>query len=149
MDATFRRAGAEDIPAILALLMDDDLGKLRERPADPAHAVAFAAIDSDPNQLLGVAETEGQVAGCFQLTFIPGLSRGGMWRGQIEAVRVARRLRGRGIGAAMMHWALAQCRTRGCGLVQLTSDKRRADAHRFYERLGFTASHEGLKLPLL
>ena len=86
--------------------------------------------------------------GCLQLTFIPGLSRAGMWRGQIEAVRVAAAQRGRGVGRAMLRWAIEQCRARGCGLVQLTTDKRRADAHRFYESLGFGASHEGMKLAL-
>jgi GNAT superfamily N-acetyltransferase len=149
MALTIRRAAAGDFPAILALLMDDDLGKLREDLHDPAYDLAFAAIDGDANQLLGVAMQDHAVIGCFQLTFIPGLARRGLWRGQIEAVRVARAWRGQGIGAAMMQWAIARCRARGCGLVQLTSDKRRADAHRFYSRLGFTASHEGMKLPLV
>jgi ribosomal protein S18 acetylase RimI-like enzyme len=146
-----RAATACDLPAILALLVDDDLGKLREDlgpPLNPRYLEAFAAIERDPNQLLAVAEQGGQVVGCLQLTFIPGLSRLGMWRGQIEAVRVAAAQRGSGVGRAMLLWAIEQCRARGCGLVQLTTDKRRAAAHRFYESLGFQASHEGMKLAL-
>jgi ribosomal protein S18 acetylase RimI-like enzyme len=148
---TFRAATTEDLPAILALLMDDALGKLREDlgpPLNPRYLEAFAAIERDPNQLLAVADQDGLVAGCLQLTFIPGLSRTGMWRGQIEAVRIASSLRGSGVGKAMMQWAIEQCRARGCGLVQLTTDKQRPDAHRFYEALGFQATHEGMKLSL-
>jgi GNAT superfamily N-acetyltransferase len=148
---TFRAATTEDLAAILALLMDDALAKLREDlgpPLNPRYLEAFAAIERDPNQLLAVADQDGLVVGCLQLTFIPGLSRTGMWRGQIEAVRVASDQRGSGLGKAMMQWAIAQCRARGCGLVQLTTDKRRPDAHRFYEALGFEASHEGMKLAL-
>jgi ribosomal protein S18 acetylase RimI-like enzyme len=147
----FRAATTDDLPAIIALLMDDDLGKLREdlgTPLNPAYLAAFEAIARDPNQLLAVAEQDGLVVGCLQLTFIPGLSHLGMWRGQIEAVRVASSLRGSGVGRAMLSWAVEQCRARGCGLVQLTTDKRRTDAHRFYESLGFEASHEGMKLSL-
>jgi ribosomal protein S18 acetylase RimI-like enzyme len=147
----FRAATADDLPAILALLVDDELGKLREDlgpPLNPRYLEAFAAIARDPNQLLAVADQDGHVVGCLQLTFIPGLSRAGMWRGQIEAVRVAAAQRGSGVGKAMMLWAIEQCRARGCGLVQLTTDKRRTDAHRFYAGLGFEASHEGMKLAL-
>jgi GNAT superfamily N-acetyltransferase len=147
----FRAATADDLPAIVALLMDDELGKLREdlgTPVNPRYLEAFAAIARDPNQLLAVADQDGLVVGCLQLTFIPGLSRLGMWRGQVEAVRVAATQRGGGVGRTMMLWAIEECRARGCGLVQLTTDKRRADAHRFYARLGFEASHEGMKLPL-
>jgi GNAT superfamily N-acetyltransferase len=148
----FRAATADDLAVIVALLMDDALGKLREdlgTPVNPRYLDAFAAIARDPNQLLAVADKDGDVVGCLQITFIPGLSRLGMWRGQIEAVRVASTQRGSGVGRAMMLWAIEQCRERGCGLVQLTTDKRRADAHRFYEALGFEASHEGMKLVLL
>jgi ribosomal protein S18 acetylase RimI-like enzyme len=148
---SFRAATTEDLPAILAMLMDDALGKLREDlgpPLNPRYLEAFAAIERDPNQLLAVADQDGLVAGCLQLTFIPGLSRTGMWRGQIEAVRIASSLRGSGVGKAMMQWAIEQCRARGCGLVQLTTDKQRPDAHRFYEALGFQATHEGMKLSL-
>jgi ribosomal protein S18 acetylase RimI-like enzyme len=147
----FRAATVDDLPAILALLVDDELGKLREdlgTPLHPRYLAAFAAITRDPNQLLAVAEVDGEVVGCLQISFIPGLSRLGMWRGQIEAVRVAGAQRGSGVGRAMLLWAIEQCRARGCGLVQLTSDKRRADAHRFYARLGFEATHEGMKLRL-
>jgi ribosomal protein S18 acetylase RimI-like enzyme len=148
---TFRAATSEDLPAILAMLMDDALGKLREDlgpPLNPRYLEAFAAIERDPNQLLAVADQDGLVAGCLQLTFIPGMSRLGMWRGQIEAVRIASSLRGSGVGKAMMQWAIEQCRARGCGLVQLTTDKQSPDAHRFYEALGFQATHEGMKLSL-
>jgi GNAT superfamily N-acetyltransferase len=147
----FRAATVDDLPAIVALLMDDALGKLREDlgpPINPRYLDAFAAIARDPNQLLAVADKGGQVVGCLQITFIPGLSRLGMWRGQIEAVRVASTQRGSGVGRAMVQWTIEQCRERGCGLVQLTTDKRRADAHRFYAGLGFEASHEGMKLTL-
>ena len=143
-----RRAQRGDVPAIIALLMDDDLGKLRETADASAYDQAFAAIDADPNQLLTIADLDGKIVGCFQLTFIPGLSRGGQWRGHIEAVRVARALRGRGIGHAMMAWAIAECRKRGCGLVQLTTDKARTDGHRCYQSFGFVPSHEGMKLRL-
>jgi len=146
----FRRARDTDLPAIIRLLADDPLGAVREGPADPpdpAYRAAFAAIAADPNQLLAVAWT-GEVAGCLQLSFIPGLSRRGMWRGQIESVRIAPSRRGSGLGTQFLHWAIGECRNRGCGLVQLTSDKSRGDAVRFYERLGFVASHEGLKLSL-
>jgi GNAT superfamily N-acetyltransferase len=115
---------------------------------------AFEAIDADPAHLLVVGEflkqgkPAGPVVATFQLSFLPGLSRRGSWRSQIEAVRVAAELRGHGLGAAMVYWAAGESRRRGCSLMQLTTDKSRKDAHRFYERLGFTASHEGMKLTL-
>jgi GNAT superfamily N-acetyltransferase len=146
-----RRARAEDLPSIVALLADDPLGREREYAGpvlDPRYTAAFDAIERDPNQFLAVAEDDGIVIGVLQLSFIPGLTRGGMWRGQIEGVRVASTTRGGGIGRRMLEWAIAQCREHGCGLVQLTSDKQRPDAHRFYEGLGFQASHEGYKLAL-
>lgn len=147
----FRRATLDDLPALVAMLADDPLGATREAPADPPQACyveAFRAIDADPNQLLAVAEIDGQVAGCLQITFIPGLSRQGALRGEIESVRVHSGARGAGLGRSMLHWAISQCRARGCALVQLTTDKRRADAQRFYQSLGFVASHEGMKLVL-
>ena len=144
----FRRAEAADLPAIVGLLADDVLGAGREAPGDPAYAAAFAAIAADTNQLLAVADQEGRIVGCLQLSFVPGLSRRGMWRGQIESVRIAADQRGSGLGRRMFEWAIAQCRERGCGLVQLTTDKARPQARRFYESLGFTASHEGMKLGL-
>jgi GNAT superfamily N-acetyltransferase len=146
----FRDARREDVPAIVALLADDVLGAEREAAADEAYQVAFEQVQSDPRSRLIVAEAEadGQVAGTLQLSMLPGLSRRGMLRAQIEGVRVAAPHRGRGLGRAMIEWAIGQARENGCGLVQLTSDKRRHDAVRFYESLGFSASHEGLKLPL-
>jgi ribosomal protein S18 acetylase RimI-like enzyme len=151
MAAVFRAATADDLPAIIALLMDDELGKLREdsgTPPNPTYLAAFEAIERDPNQLLVVAEKAGEVVGCLQLSFLPGLSHLGMWRGQIEGVRIASSQRGAGIGKAMLQWTIEQCRERGCRQVQLTTDKRRIDAHRFYEALGFVRSHEGMKLSL-
>jgi ribosomal protein S18 acetylase RimI-like enzyme len=151
MTMIFRPATTADLPAILAMLIDDELGKLREDPGtplNPSYLEAFEAIARDPNQLLAVADRDSQVVGCLQLTFLPGLSHRGAWRGQIEGVRIAASQRSSGLGKAMMEWAIAQCRARGCRMVQLTTDKRRHDAHRFYARLGFVASHEGMKLEL-
>jgi GNAT superfamily N-acetyltransferase len=144
----FRRATADDVAAIVALLADDVLGAAREAPGDPAYAAAFAAIDADPNQLFAVAAQDGRILGCLQLTFLPGLSHRGAWRGQVESVRVAANQRGTGLGRRFLEWAIAQCRARRCRIVQLTTDKSRADARRFYESLGFIASHEGMKLAL-
>ncbi|MBX4990534.1 ribosomal protein S18 acetylase RimI-like enzyme [Rhizobium binae] len=152
---SFRLARQADLAAIIGLLADDDLGSAREIVADPIDPrylsafAAFAAIEADANQMLAVAsDADGQVVGCLQLSFIPGLSRTGMWRGQIESVRIARDLRGSGLGSEFIEWAIVQCAERGCGLVQLTSDKTRTDSIRFYEKLGFVASHEGLKRSL-
>ncbi len=149
-DVTFRAARAEDLPVIIALLADDMLGRNREAAdADaPVYLAAFAAIDADPNLLLVVAESAGAVVGTMQLSFLPGLPRNGAWRGQIEAVRVAASRRGGGVGAQMINWAIARCRERGCAHVQLTTDRQRLDAHRFYDRLGFVPSHIGYKLQL-
>jgi ribosomal protein S18 acetylase RimI-like enzyme len=144
-----RRARPDDVPAIVALLAADPLGSTREDTEDEApYRRAFAAVDADPGQLLLVAEAAGEVVGTLQLTFIPGLSRRGMLRAQIEGVRVHEDHRDSGLGTRMAEWAIAEARRRGCGLVQLTTDNRRPDALRFYERLGFVASHAGLKLPL-
>lgn len=143
-----RRATLADLPAIVAMLADDDLGKTREAPGDPCYAEAFAAIERDANQFLAVVDDGGEVVGCFQLSFVPGLSLKGMWRGQIESVRIAASRRGQGLGRLMIEWAIAECRRRGCGLVQLTMNKSRKDSHRFYESLGFQATHEGFKLVL-
>jgi len=146
-----RRATREDLPQLVALLADDALGRGREDaslPLDARYVAAFAAIERDPNQLLVAVEQDGALVGCLQLSFIPGLSRRGRLRGQIESVRIAAGQRGGGLGRRMIAWAVEECRRRGCGLVQLTSDKSRADAIRFYESLGFTASHEGMKLDL-
>ncbi|WP_259553499.1 GNAT family N-acetyltransferase [[Roseibacterium] beibuensis] len=147
----FRRARAPDLPAIVALLADDPIGRLREDASEPliaAYIDAFAAIEADPNQLLAVATADGRVVGTLQITFIPGMSRKGMWRGQIEGVRIAADHRGAGLGRRAFEWAIEQCRARGCALVQLTTDRERPDAHRFYEQLGFSASHLGYKKTL-
>ena len=143
-----RRARRDDVPAILALLADDDLQKLEATNATSRHQAAFDRIDGDGNQLLAIAELDGKIVGCQQLTFIPGLSRNGMERCQIEGVRIARHLRGKNLGTQMLKWAIATCRGRGCGLVQLLMDKNRLDAHHFYESLGFAASHQGFRLYL-
>lgn len=147
-----RRAASVDVTAIVGLLAADQLGMAREdgpgAELEP-YRRAFDAIDADPAQLLLVAATIGQaVVGTMQLTFIPGVARRGALRAQIEAVRVAAAHRGGGLGKAMFSWAIADARRRGCALVQLTTDKTRTEAHRFYERLGFLASHEGPKLYL-
>jgi ribosomal protein S18 acetylase RimI-like enzyme len=147
----FRKAVAADVPAIVGLLAADVMGKTRERVSDPVdqrYYAGFEAVAADPNQMLAVGEQDGQVIGCLQLSFLPGLSRLGAWRGQIEGVRVSADARGGGVGKAMMDWAIEQCRSRGCDLVQLTTDRRREDAQRFYLGLGFEPSHIGMKLSL-
>jgi GNAT superfamily N-acetyltransferase len=147
-----RRAEAGDIPAIVALLAADQLGATRDgvyTAADlAAYQQAFRAIDADPAHLLVVAQDGPQLVATLQLSFIPGLARRGALRAQIEAVRVHESYRGRGLGAAMMAWAIAEARRHGCGLVQLTSDKARPETNRVYTQLGFVASHEGMKLRL-
>ncbi|MGC5615877.1 GNAT family N-acetyltransferase [Georgenia sp. Z1491] len=143
------RARAEDVPAIVDLLRDDVLGAQREDHDLAAYERAFEAIDRDPSHYLACArDSQGQVVGVMQLTLLPGLSRGGALRLQIEGVRVAATTRGSGLGGAMFDWAHAYGRSRGARFVQLTTDRSRADAHRFYERLGYRATHEGYKLPL-
>jgi GNAT superfamily N-acetyltransferase len=145
----FREAVHSDLPAIVALLADDVLGKARDYPVvDEDYERAFAEIDADPRNFLIVADDDGEVVACMQITYIPGLGRHGAERSLIEAVRVRSDQRGQGLGSRLTTWAIEQARSRGCALVQLTSDKSRADAHRFYLRLGFVASHEGMKLVL-
>lgn len=144
-----RTATRADLPAIVGLLADDVLGKTRDFPAvDEAYERAFADISADTRNTLLVADDAGEVVGCMQITYIPGLGRHGAERALIEAVRVRADRRGRGIGRELVAWAIDQAKQRGCALVQLTTDKRRTDAHRFYRRLGFVASHEGMKLTL-
>ena len=148
---SFRKAQRKDIEDIVRLLADDKLGSTREdvtTPPNPKYIAAFEAIDRDPNQLLLLAIEQGAVVGCLQLTFIPGLSRLGMWRGQIEGVRVAQSHRGKGIGKMLFDEAIRICRKHDCELVQLTTDKTRPEAIKFYESFGFRASHEGMKLQL-
>jgi GNAT superfamily N-acetyltransferase len=159
----FRVATRADVPAILAMLEDDEITRSRmnenddagrgrmdvvTEDADAALWRAFEAIDADPRNELIVADEGGAVIGTCQLTFTPSLSRGGAERMTIEAVRVRRDRRGTGVGRAMMAWALDRARERGCRLAQLTTDRRRADAHRFYESLGFVPSHVGMKRTL-
>ena len=149
----FRSAERADVPAVLGLLADDEITRDRgfgvvPEQVDAAVWAAFEAIDADPGNELIVAEADGEVIATCQLTFTPGLSRGGAWRMTIEAVRVRTDRRGGGLGRQLMTYAIERARDRGCRMVQLTTDKRRTDAHRFYERLGFVASHEGMKLKL-
>ncbi len=133
----------------MGLLADDVLGKARDHAVvDDAYLRAFDAIEADARNTLAVAEDDGLVVAGMQVTYIPGLGRHGAERALLEAVRVRSDRRGEGIGQALITWAIDQARSRGCGLVQLTTDKSRTDAHRFYERLGFVASHEGMKLVL-
>ncbi|WP_283138975.1 GNAT family N-acetyltransferase [Rhizohabitans arisaemae] len=149
MSVVFREAKREDVPRIVALLVADRLGAERETEADlGVYLDAFDAIAADPRNELIVAEVGGAVVGTMQLTYIPGLSRRGSERLLIEAVRIDSILRGQGHGRAMIDWAVGRARARGCRLVQLTSDKTRGAALRFYTSLGFTASHEGFKLAL-
>ena len=148
--ASLRRARRADLPRLLELIADDVLGKNREAVGsdDPAYSDAFDVIDRDPNQELLVAEIDGRVVGMLQLTLIPGLSRRGALRANIESVRVDHDCRSRGIGGWLIEQAVERAERRGCRLAQLTSDKRRTEAHRFYGRLGFVASHEGFKRTL-
>lgn len=151
MTLVMRPAARRDLPAIVGLLFDDENGRLREDPSeplDPGYLAAFEAIDGDPNQMLVAAELDGELVGTMQLSFLPGLSFRGAWRGQIEAVRIASAVRNRRLGEAMIRWAVEQCRARDCRMVQLTSKADRTAAHRFYARLGFVQSHVGMKLQL-
>ncbi len=148
-EVTFREATLDDLPQIVRLLADDPLGAARETPdAEPAYIAAFTAIADDPNNTLIVAEIADQVAGTLQLTYIPGLTYTGRERAQIEGVRVAADHRGRGVGQALITWAITQARTRGCRVVQLTTDRQRPDAIRFYQQIGFRPSHMGMKYHL-
>lgn len=148
----FRVATRRDLPAVLALLSDEDqVLDPASMPVGEEHERAFSAIESDArNEMLVLTDTEadGTVLGCLQLTYVPGLGRGGQERALVEAVRVRADRRGEGLGAELMRLAAERALGRGCGLIQLTSNKRRTAAHRFYERLGFARGHEGFKLPL-
>jgi GNAT superfamily N-acetyltransferase len=144
-----RRAVAADVRSIVDLIAADQIGATRDGGDLAPYERAFAAIDADPAQLLiAVADSSGAVVGTLQMTFLPGLARRGSLRAQIEAVRIHPDLRGRGLGNALFGWAIDEARRRDCALVQLTSDKRRTEAHRFYGRLGFAASHDGFKMRL-
>jgi GNAT superfamily N-acetyltransferase len=146
-----RPARRDELPAIVRLLADDALGAQRELIEDPIAPIYVRAFDEmlahAGNELL-VAVRDDEVIGCLQLTFIIGLSRRGMRRAQLEGVRVSRHHRGAKVGELLIIEAIARARTAGCGLMQLTSDVSRTDARRFYERLGFKATHIGMKLAL-
>lgn len=149
MRFTIERAVAADVPALVALLADDVLGGGRESTDLGPYVAAFQQIDQDPRQLLvAVRDEQGRLVGTMQLTLIPGLSRGGATRLQIEAVRLASDARGAGLGTVLFEWAHAYGRRHGATLAQLTSDSSRTEALRFYKQLGYAASHQGLKLPL-
>lgn len=146
-----RAARPDDVPDIVRLLADDPLGAKRERyetPLPASYGTAFERIDADPGQFLAVVEDGGSVKGTLQLSIIPYLTYQGRPRALIEAVRVDASLRGTGVGRRLFEWAIERAREAGCHLIQLTTDKQRPDALRFYEGLGFVASHEGMKLKL-
>ncbi|MFE5341265.1 GNAT family N-acetyltransferase [Isoptericola sp. NPDC056578] len=145
---TFRLATRDDLPRVVELIADDAVAASRTGVFGPAHVAGFEAVEASPNDELVVAELDGAVVGVMQLTFVPGLSRNGATRLLVEAVRVDAALRGQGLGRALMEHAHERGRERGCVLAQLTSDKQRPDAHRFYRSLGYAQSHEGFKLPL-
>ncbi|GGL99507.1 GNAT family acetyltransferase [Streptomyces fumigatiscleroticus] len=148
-DLQIRPARKDDVAAIVGLLADDLLGAQRESPDDlTPYLAAWERLSGDPHQHLVVAVRGDRVVGTLQLTVIPGLSRRGATRSIIEGVRIHADERGGGLGTRLIEWAVDESRRQNCRLVQLTSDNTRTDAHRFYERLGFTASHVGFKLQL-
>jgi ribosomal protein S18 acetylase RimI-like enzyme len=150
-DVLFRKATRTDLPAIVRMLADDDLGSQRERVENPllaSYNYAFDQISNDPNHELIVAEQNGEVIGTLHLMFLPSLSFQGGLRAQVESVRVDKRFQSQGIGSEMMKWTMERAKQRGAHVVQLTTHKTRVDAHRFYERLGFKGSHLGMKLSL-
>lgn len=150
-EAIFRLATRADLSSIVRLLADDEMGSMRERHEDPlpeAYVSAFEQIDNDPNHELIVAELNGEIIGTLQLMFLPSISFQGGLRAQVESVRVDKKYRGRGIGSELMIWTIERAKERGAHVVQLTTHRSRDDAHRFYERLGFSGSHLGMKLSL-
>ncbi|WP_285108660.1 GNAT family N-acetyltransferase [Promicromonospora sp. MEB111] len=148
MELTFREAARDDLERIVELIADDAVAATRTGTYGAAHVAGFEAVSASPDNELVVAEAGGEVIGVMQLTFIPGISRNGASRLLVEAVRVDKAQRGQGIGRRMMEHAHERGRERGCVLAQLTSDKQRPEAHRFYRNLGYAQSHEGFKLPL-
>ncbi len=151
MPLSFRNATRDDIAIILTLIYQGAAAPglvAAPEPDAPATLAAFDAICRDPNQRLVVAEIDGAVVGTLQLAFLPGMANNGAWRGQIESVHIRSDRRGEGLGSEMVRWAVERCRERGCAMVQLTSSALRTDAHRFYERLGFSRSHVGFKMKL-
>ncbi len=148
---TFRTAQQDDLQVLVAMLADDALGSTRERLTDPlpaSYAAAFRAIEADPNNEILVGCLGGRIVAALQITYTPSLSHQGSWRATLESVRTAAALRGQGIGAKLVAEAVERARARNCGIVQLSTNKSRTDARRFYERLGFHATHEGMKLTL-
>lgn len=148
MSLTYRKAVEADLPFIVRLLAEDAVVETEDRADEPYHpryVAALRELEADPAQMMMVAVLDGETVGTIQLTFIPGIARLGMKRCLVEAVHIAPAHRSKGLGSQMIQWAIAQARQSGCGLVQLTSNKQRQDAHRFYERLGFSKSHEGFK----
>ena len=149
MGLNFRKATKNDIPNLVALLADDELGSQREDssiPVNQRYLDSFDSIDKDPNNELTVVESNGELVGMLQLTFIPYLTHTGSWRCLIEGVRISRNYRGQGMGTRLINWSIERATEMKCSIVQLTSDKQRPDALRFYESLGFQATHEGFKL---
>ena len=147
----FRRAGKNEIETLVRLLAEDELGAEREDltvPLNSRYTDTFAHIAADPNNELTVVELDGELVGMLQLTFIPYLTHTGSWRCLIEGVRIAANHRGKGLGAEFFNWAINRAREKECNIVQLTSDKQRPGAIRFYESLGFNATHEGFKLKI-
>lgn len=147
----FREAQQSDISDLLDMLADDELGKLREdssKPVNECYLLAFEQISRDPNNELILVQQDERTVGMLQLTFIPYLTHKGSWRCLIEGVRIHKDFRGQGLGSRFLEWAIARADEKGCAIVQLTSDKRRCDALRFYQSFGFEASHEGFKLKL-
>ncbi|GEN84511.1 GNAT family acetyltransferase [Sporosarcina luteola] len=150
-DTIFRLATEQDLERIVEMLADDKLGATREQfvlPLPEVYRDAFHAIDADPNNELVVACLGNKIIGVQQITFTPHLTRQGGWRATIEGVRTCSTVRGKGIGSELINWAIQRAEQRGCHIVQLTTDKTREDAIRFYERLGFQATHEGMKMKL-
>lgn len=151
MNLVFRQAVESDIGSLVSLLADDDLGALREdlsTPLNQSYLDAFQSIEKDPNNELTVVECNGELVGILQLTFIPYLTHTGSWRCLIEGVRIAKEYRGQGLGSRFISWAIERAGENNCSIVQLTSDKQRPEALKFYESLGFQATHEGFKLKL-
>src|SRR4030095_4697642 len=147
----FRLANREDLPSIVRMLSEDDLGSRRERYEDPlpeAYCTALEQINHDSNHELIVAELNKEVIGTLHLMFLPSLSFQGGLRAQIESVRVDESRRGQGLGSEMMKWTIEHARALGAHVVQLTTHRSREEAHRFYERLGFKGTHLGMKLSL-
>lgn len=151
MSLNIRPALEEDVPEIIRLIADDYLGRQRESfslPLDDAYLKAFREIDADPNNELIVAEIDGEVVGTLQLTFTPTLSFRGGKRCTVESVRIDEKYRGKGIGREMMLWAIGRAKEKNCVSMQLTSHSSRERAHHFYEELGFSKTHVGMKLSL-